>query len=80
MTACPLSTQLEGVLIISALRGNEWAIFGSERYPVRNSMSFFYNESGELIEQGDLLSVLVVLFVKHALHENNRATFVNGNL
>ena len=40
----------------------------------------FNKESGEIIEQGDLLSVLAVLFVKHALRENNWATFVNVNM
>ena len=56
------------------------AIFGSVRYPVRNPRSFFYKESDEIIEQGYLLSVLAVLFVKHALRENNWATFVNVNM
>ena len=33
-------------------------------------MSFFYKENGETIEQGALLSVLVVLFIKQALRVN----------
>jgi hypothetical protein len=50
------------------------------RYPVSNPRSFTYKKSGEDIEQEDLLSVLAVLFVKHALRENNWATFVTVNM
>jgi hypothetical protein len=31
---------------------------------------FFYKESGEIIEHGDLLSALAVVFVKYALRVN----------
>jgi hypothetical protein len=40
----------------------------------------FNKESGETIEQGDLLSVLAVLFVKHAIRGNDWATFLSVDI